>query len=378
MQNYYYEGYSVTRYFRIFPRNLTVCIWSVLGLSLPVFAGHSSVLRKELEGAFSISLDEAAIGGTSDLEVVHKLTDRSDESRLTFITAMEFLPSGDLLVAKWHGEIVLWDTDTGREKWRRNLIDKRLGQFDISRSGEMAIFGGNDSKIYLLNMGNGGTIRTFEVANNDAIRFLKFNRDEDGFAAGDINGRISHYTLDNEVPEIVFSAHEWPIRAFHYSGADNYVFSADSYGIKLWTADNQLLRDIPNPFGDRSEIWYSSLSFSKEMDIVVAGGYQQVALIDLSTGLTERIYGNHPMGVVVAKFAKNDTEVMSVSRNMRLKRYDADTGEELFDTRIPGAFMSTMTGFTENADGTRMAVAAYEADIFSRKSFPAIRILRYK
>jgi RNA polymerase sigma factor (sigma-70 family) len=251
-------------------------------------------------------------------------------------TALAFAPDGATLASVCSGEVILWDSATGRER-RRLPIQVTggglgTGPLDFSPDGRILAVADPREGLSLWDAAGGERLRTLPLPPDETLDGCRSVR----FAPGGDNPRAIGKTVAVAVGTRahLLDAATGKVRArldTERSGVDDVAFAPDGKTVALATADPSVqLWDLGTAklirrFGPDKENLILRVAFAPDGKLLAAGSRHGILLWDPATG-AERGRLEARMGAVVGlAFTPDGRTLLSASEDSRGRVWDVTT-----------------------------------------------------
>lgn len=169
--------------------NGMVTLWDMVTRQcMGELAGHSGIA---LESVFSPDGSRLAIAYDNRNKIIVWDVNRKQpgvalvQGHSNTIQSIAFSPRGDLLAScSWGGEIVLWNTQTGRKQAVLHGHKGPVNALAFSQDGRTLATGGDDAKVKLWNVATRQEVAVLK-GHRQPIRFLGFSKDDSVLVSGD-------------------------------------------------------------------------------------------------------------------------------------------------------------------------------------------------
>jgi RNA polymerase sigma factor (sigma-70 family) len=275
--------------------------------------------------------------------------------------ALVFSPDGTTLASLCSGEVILWESATGRERRRLPLslapVDYQL--LDFSPDGHILAVVDPRSGITLWDPADGRRLRTLPLSPSevpDGCRVARFSPDGKTLAVA--NGTQAHL-FDVDTGKAIRQLDA------NHSGIDDIAFAPDGRSVALATADPSVqLWDLTTAkllrrFPPGKENLIMRAVFSPDGKLLAAGSRHGVLLWDPATG-EDRGRLDAKMGAVVGlAFTPDGRSVLAVGEDGKVRIWDV-AGRTLQQTLDGHGFIGRSMALSR--DGKRVALGtAYGA-----------------
>jgi WD40 repeat protein len=260
----------------------------------PLTAAEVEVLRRWIaEGARDDT--QSAMAAESRATPVYE--------RLPSVSALAWSPSGDLLAAAAHREILVFEGDSERPAHRWSGDALRIESIAFSSSGRfLAAAGGSPSEfgeIQIWDVAQGKMVRSIRTT-NDLVHGIAFSDDESKVAVGCTDKLVRVFSVDTGEERMRCDNHiDWVLATAFTHDGNRVVSASRDRALKLIdVATGHLIDDVALPRGP-----LVSLARHPKEDLVVSGGVEGQVILSRMEGRGGRL-------------AEGDNKEMSFVREM--------------------------------------------------------------
>lgn len=339
----------------------------------------SSVLRRLLEGTIS-QFRMTSVWGSGSEPHVTLLKKIEDEQQWEHYMRVKLIHGTPLraLTTSWNGFVAVHEIDSGLRHWRRQVAEGVVSDAVVLPGELQVLVATPTGDTLLLDLADGHTVRTYPAAQNARITALAIAPTGDVFATGDVAGNIRVIAITTGETVATLPPHFWPILTVSFSLTDGLLYAADTTTIATYNWRQAVqLRAYP-PVGTSDKFWFTSATFSQHEERVVVGSYDTCSSINLVTGETEREYPGTGAGVVRVQFLSDDTKLMTIGRDGKLRIFDVETAVIDGDFNVASSWVPAISDVAIDLATQRFALTTYEVQFFRMESKPMLRTYRYR
>ncbi len=276
-----------------------ICLWYLTetGADPRILAGHDGPVTALLYDAKGENILSGSFDGTVR---IWNITTGEGEHKLDLgkgpVLALALHPDGEVVAARYHGHIAVWDLDSGLlvKEWGVGGIGARIHPLSLSRGEHREGIAFTPDGSMLVSTDNSGILHGWKTATGAiAVRFFGPHVSTPGIAFAD-NGSI-----------LLAASETIGLSAWQ-----------PSTGEKLFGLEGHVGRDVSN------------LDVSPDGRMVAAGGGDgNVRVWDVSTGALIRCLTGHRAPVMSVAFAPDGKHMVSGSRDKTVRVWDLKRSE---------------------------------------------------
>ena len=266
------------------------------------------------------------------------------------VTALAFLPDGDLLTGSGDGNLRLWPANGTSPTHEIRAHDEWLFSIAVSPDGKIIATGGGDNVIRLWDAA--ALRKTGELAGHtDDVHAVVFHPDGKSlFSAGD-DRTIRVWDVKGERQTQVIDAHEAAIPSLAISPDGTLLASASRDGrARVWRTDTLEAVHVL-----RHEDDVAAVRFSPDGGTVATGSYDKtIKLWTVSEGKHIRTIHGHTDWIFNIAFSPDGESILSAGRDKSVRVWNTRSGSmtgTLADDRIVSMILF-------DSDGTFASAAA--------------------
>lgn len=229
--------------------------------------------------------------------------------------------------------VVLWDTESGKEKVRIKTFSTGVTALDFSADGSQLVTGCRDKDAVLWNVGTGTEISRFPN-HTGSISALALSPDGRFLVVGIDSGQAGVWDARIAKPLHAANIHSKTITAVAFASKSprpRFALASRDKTVSLWNAETGKQQLVFKEHRNSVE----SLAFSSEGSRIVSGSADKTALIWNSYGgqVIRRLEG-HDDAVTFTAFAPDDKTVYTASKDGTFIQWDVRTGEPLIRCKV--------------------------------------------
>jgi WD40 repeat protein/serine/threonine protein kinase len=372
-------------------RDKTLILWNVeTGSALRTYTGHAEsvetvVFSPDGTRAYSGSFDRSVIAwDIATGQIVNRFIGHSDE-----VTSVAASPDGrqvistscaerDLSRSCIRGEVIIWDTATGREARSLSGHHDTVNQVVISPDSQRIYTGScGERRQGACILGEvllwdseipSDSIRSLSE-HNSAVLSIAINKAGNIFVSGGGSvlsgetpvGDTSIILWDTEKGTLLhrFEGHEGNVTALSFHPSENSFLSAsDDTTIRVWSLDTR--EELRRFEGHDSPI--QAMALSHNGTTVLSSDETTLLQWDYATGSVQRVTNNLGSQIVVTAiaFSPDDSQFATGLNNGTIIFWDTASGEEI--RRLTG-HTDDITSLTFSADGQFLASGALDRSL---------------
>ena len=268
--------------------------------------------------------------------------------------------------------ILLWDTDTGKQKQKLELHRSGVTTVAFSPDGRTLASGSWDHNVMLWDADTGKLLRTID-RHTDGVRAVAFSPDGRTLASGGYDTIIHLWDVDTGEHKLALEGHTDYVRSIAFS-PDSSTLASGSYDetIRLWdvdTGEHKLALE-----GHTKGVL--SVAFSPDGRTLASGSYDTtVRLWDANTGQPLQTLSEHKGTVSSVAFSPDGRTLVSGGDSTTillypdvLRLWDADTGEHKMTLR---GHTSHILSVAFSSDGRTLASGSWDTTIQLWEMTPA-------